>query len=270
MILASDLSLYWWLSLPTAAAYALTALIGPRLALAQGHRLLWGPWALHGLGLLAVLFTPQEQGLRFGFAPSLSVTVWLMLTFYVLEQHWFPQMRTRWTLAILGAAVVMLAALFPGTPLHVNASAWLPLHWALGVASYGLFAAAVAHAWMMQRAEKSIRQATDTREGLPLLTLERLTFRFATAGFVLLSATLCAGWFFGDSLYGAGNAWRWDHKTVFSLLSWAVFAVLLIGRSRFGWRGRKAVRFLYAGTGLLLLAYAGSRFVLEVILERST
>jgi ABC-type uncharacterized transport system permease subunit len=48
-----------------------------------------------------------------------------------------------------------------------------------------------------------------------------------------------------------------------------VIAILLVGRYRFGWRGRKAVRFLYVGAGLLLLAYAGSRFVLEVILERS-
>ena len=269
MILASDLPLNWWLSLPTAAAYALTALIGPRLALAQGHRLLWAPWALHGLGLLAVLFAPQEQGVRFGFAPSLSVTVWLMLTFYVLEQHWFPQMRTRWTLAILGAAVVVLAALFPGAPLHVAASPWLPLHWALGIASYGLFAAAVIHAWMMTRAEKNMRQAADSPVGLPLLTLERLTFRFVSAGFVLLTATLAAGWLFGDSLYGAQAAWRWDHKTVFSLLSWVTFAVLLIGRSRFGWRGRKAVRVLYIGTGLLLLGYVGSRFVMEVILGRA-
>ncbi len=103
---------------------------------------------------------------------------------------------------------------------------------------------------------------------MPLLTLERLTFRFAGAGFVLLTATLWVGWFFGDSLYGQVNAWRWDHKTVFSLLSWLVIAILLVGRYRFGWRGRKAVRFLYVGAGLLLLAYAGSRFVLEVILER--
>ena len=269
MILASDLPHDVWLSLPTAAAYALTALIGPRLALAQGHRLLWVPWALHGLGLVALLFAPHAEGLRFGFAPSLSVTVWLMLTFYVLEQHWFPQMRTRWTLAGLGAAVVVLAAVFPGNTLHISASPWLPLHWALGIASYGLFAAAMVHAWMMQRAEKNIRQASDNREGLPLLTLERLTFRFASAGFALLSATLWVGWFFGDSLYGQANAWRWDHKTVFSLLSWLVCAVLLTGRYRFGWRGRKAVRFLYAGTGLLLLAYAGSRFVLEVILGRA-
>ena len=83
---------------------------------------------------------------------------------------------------------------------------------------------------------------------------------------MLLSATLLAGWFFGERLYGA--AWKWDHKTIFSLLSWLAFAVLLLGRSRFGWRGRSAVRVLYFGSLLLLLAYVGSRFVLEVVLGR--
>lgn len=269
MILASDFSVSLWLSLLTATAYALTALIGPRVALNQGHRLLWAPWTLHGLGLIFALFGPQPEGLRFGFAPALSVTAWLMLTFYLLEQHWFPQLRTRWTLTGLGATVALLAALFPGTPMHTSASPWLPLHLALGVASYGLFAAAVFHAWMMIRAEKSMRLATaDTSFGLPLLTLERLTFRFVNAGFILLTATLAAGWLFGDSLYGAKAAWRWDHKTVFSVLSWCTFAVLLLGRHRFGWRGRKAVRVLYTGAGLLLLGYAGSRFVLEVVLGR--
>jgi ABC-type uncharacterized transport system permease subunit len=234
----------------------------------MGHRLLSVPWALHGLGLVFALFAPQEGGLRFGFAPALSVTAWLMLTFYVLEHHWFPQLRTRWTLSMVGAAVVMVAAAFPGTALHTQTSPWLPLHLALGVASYGLFAAAVVHAWLMTRAEKSMRLGGDTHVGLPLLTLERLTFRFVSAGFVLLTATLGAGWLFGDSLYGDQAAWRWDHKTVFSMLAWLTFAVLLVGRSRFGWRGRKAVRVLYIGTGLLLLGYAGSRFVLEVVLER--
>jgi len=268
MILASDIPLNLWIGLPTAAAYALTALIGPRVAPDMGHRLLAVPWALHGLGLVFALFAPQEGALRFGFAPALSVTAWLMLTFYVLEQHWFPQLRTRWTLATVGAAVVVMAALFPGSPLDMQASPWLPLHLALGVASYGLIAAAVVHAWLMSRTEKSMRLGADAHVGLPLLTLERLTFRFLSAGFVLLTATLAAGWLFGDSLYGAQAAWRWDHKTVFSLLSWITFAVLLIGRSRFGWRGRKAIRVLYIGTLLLLLGYAGSRFVLEVVLGR--
>ena len=99
------------------------------------------------------------------------------------------------------------------------------------------------------------------------MTLERLTFRFVTAGFILLTATLLAGWLFGETLYG--KAWRWDHKAVFSLLSWVTFATLLIGRARFGWRGRNAVRVLYTGSALLLLAYVGSRFVMEVVLGRN-
>ena len=119
----------------------------------------------------------------------------------------------------------------------------------------------------MTRAELQMRKAVDSPGGIPLLTLERLTFRLVTAGFVLLSATLLAGWLFDEQLYGV-HGWKWNHKTVFSVLSWLSFAVLLVGRSRFGWRGRKAVLVLYAGAGLLLLAYVGSRFVLEVVLGR--
>ena len=267
MILASDTPLIWWLALPTAAAYLLTGWVGPRVSARRGQWLAWCPWGLHGLGLLFVLFAPQEGGVRFGFAPALSVTVWLLLTFYLLEHHWFPQLRMRWMLMLLGAAMVVLAAQFPGAALHVSASPWLPLHWALGIACYGLFAAAVVHAWLMQRAERQIRLASDNPVGLPLLTLERLTFRFVDAGFVLLSATLLAGWWFGEALYG--SAWQWNHKTVFSMLAWLTFAVLLLGRHRFGWRGRTAVRVLYTGAGLLLLAYVGSRFVIEVILGRA-
>ena len=53
-----------------------------------------------------------------------------------------------------------------------------------------------------------------------------------------------------------------------SLLGWAVFGALLAGRHWRGWRGQQATRWLYAGALLLLLAYAGSRFVLEVLLGR--
>jgi ABC-type uncharacterized transport system permease subunit len=103
-----------------------------------------------------------------------------------------------------------------------------------------------------------------------LLTLERLMFRFVLIGFVLLTFTLIAGFVFGEELYGAaGVHWKWDHKTVFSVLSWLSFGALLVGRHQFGWRGRRAVRVLYAGAAFLLFAYAGSRFVLEVILGRS-
>lgn len=248
----------------TALAYAVPAVGAARLSMRASRGALWLAWLLHALVLSLGLFgTPP----RFGFAPALSVTAWLVLTVYAVESHLFPQLQARWALAGLGAVAVLLAMLFPGTPLHDMASPWLPLHWALGIASYGLFAAAVVHAWLMTRAERQMRRAVDSASDIPLLTLERLTFRLVSAGFVLLSATLFVGWLFDEQLYGV-HGWKWNHKTVFSVLSWLTFAVLLVGRSRFGWRGRKAVRVLYAGAGLLLLAYVGSRFVLEVVLGR--
>ena len=122
----------------------------------------------------------------------------------------------------------------------------------------------------MSRAERLMRIGGGAPVGLPLLTLERITFRFVEAGFVLLTATLAAGFLFGEQIYGTSLArWKWDHKTVFSLLAWLTYAVLLAGRARLGWRGRRAVQMIYAGAVFLLLGYAGSRFVLEVILRRS-
>jgi ABC-type uncharacterized transport system permease subunit len=97
---------------------------------------------------------------------------------------------------------------------------------------------------------------------LPLLTLEKLTFRFVKAGFVALTLAIVVGWL-------SSLAWRWDHKMVFSLLGWLIVASLLIGRQLLGWRGRRATRWLYAGAGFLLLAYVGSRFVMEVMLHKT-
>jgi ABC-type uncharacterized transport system permease subunit len=267
MILASPPLLTVWLSIAAVLAYSVPAVAGHRLTSRTAHGTLIAAWVVHALVIVTALF--QEQP-RFGFAPALSITAWLVLTAYAVESHRFPQLRARFALAGLGAAAVLLAWAFPGAPLHAAASPWLPLHWALGLASYGLFAAAVVHAWLMTRSETQIRQAVDPSAGVPLLTLERLTFRFVLGGFVLLTATLLAGWFFRDMLYAPGSSnWRWDHKTVFALLSWLTFATLLFGRQRFGWRGRKAVRVLYTGAVLLLLSYVGSRFVMEVILNRA-
>lgn len=262
MILTSASTTGITLAVLAAISYAVLAL---RLTPAAVLRAVVLAWLLHGLLLGWSLLGDTP---RFGFAPALSVTVWLVAAIYAIESQLYPQLQTRWSLSVLGAGAVLLALLFPGQPLQATASAWLPLHLALGIASYGLFAVAVVHALLMLRAEERIRQAADSHSGLPLLTLERLTFRFVTAGFLLLSATLLAGLLFDEQLYG--TAWKWSHKTVFSVLSWAVFAVLVIGRARFGWRGWRAARLLFTGAGLLLLAYVGSRFVLEIILGRST
>jgi ABC-type uncharacterized transport system permease subunit len=267
-----------WLGALTAVFYAAPALGGRWPGATGARRLLVAAWVLHALLIGWMLV--ERRPLRFGFAPALSVTAWLMLTVYVIESRFYPQMRAqranppmRWLVAAAGVAVVALALLFPGELLPDTASALLPLHGALGISAYGLFAAAVAHALILSRAEARMRHAAlaggGPESGLPLLTQERLMFGFVWAGFALLTLTLVAGALFGEQLYGGAHLrWIWDHKRVFTALSWLIFAALLLGRRKFGWRGRRATRALYAGAAFLLLGYAGSRFVLEVLLGR--
>jgi ABC-type uncharacterized transport system permease subunit len=208
----------------------------------------------------------NTTGARFGFAPALSVTLWLVIAVYLIESRSLPLPGVRRSLAVLGLVAVALALLFPGELRPQMLSRWEPLHIVTAIAAYGLFGAAVLHAALLSRADRQMRAlprgatVEGGSVGLPLLRLERLTFRFVVAGFVLLTATLLVGWWFAP--------WQWTHKTVFSLLAWIVFAGLLAGRRVFGWRGPLATRGLYAGAGLLLLAYVGSRFVFEVVLHR--
>jgi len=231
-------------------------------------------WLLHFVLLVLDIsgWGQDLPGARFGFAPVLSITIWLVIAVHTVESRFVPLPTVRLVLAPAGVLTVLVAALFPGE-VRAYSSPLAPLHFALGVGSYGLLGAAVLHATMLDRAESRLRLRKgagstsrglfDGAFGMPLLQLERLTFRFVEAGFLVLTATLLLGVL-------TTVHWRWDHKTVFSLLGWAVFAALLAGRRLRGWRGRHATRWLYAGAALLLLAYVGSRFVMEVMLHRGS
>jgi ABC-type uncharacterized transport system permease subunit len=255
-------------SLLAALIYAVGALWVRRDNETTGLKVLFVGIFFHALSIINSMISEDGQP-QFGFAPALSATTWMVLVIYTIE-HWkIPQLRVHGGLAALGAFSVILSMSFIGHPLHLQSSPWLPLHLMFGMASYGLFAVAVVHAILLQRAEKKMRLAQDNQTGLPLLTLERLTFRFVKSGFVLLTATLIAGIWFADELYGPAKALKFDHKTVFAILSWVTTGTLLLGRSKLGWRGTLASRMLYIGAALLLLSYVGSRFVLEVILARS-
>jgi ABC-type uncharacterized transport system permease subunit len=249
-------------------AYMAAFVMGERHADAS-RTTLWVGWLAHALAIVVDIagIGTAVVGARFGFAPALSATIWLVLAVYGIESRFVTLPGVRRTLALLGAIAVVLAWAWPGELRAQALSRWAPLHWVLGIASYGLFGAAVLHGALLNRAERQLRQMRQGATaappaGMPLLRLERLTFRFVGAGFAVLTAALLLGaWF--------ANPWRWDHKTVFSMLGWVVFAALLAGRQAFGWRGPRATRWLYAGAGLLLLAYVGSRFVLEVLLHRA-
>lgn len=98
----------------------------------------------------------------------------------------------------------------------------------------------------------------------PLQTMEALLFEILWVGLLLLSAVIVTGFIFMDDMFAQHLA----HKTVLSLIAWTVFAVLLWGRHQLGWRGRTAIRWTLAGFAFLVLAYFGSKAVLELILER--
>jgi ABC-type uncharacterized transport system permease subunit len=225
------------------------------------------PLALHGWLLYQGLSSAE---LRFGFAQALSTMMFLGIALYWIESLFYSLEGMQPLLLPLAAAAVPLPTLFPGlasSGAHAQAPEFR-LHLALAMVAYSLFVIALLHAALMAVLERRLhRKDTGFFANLPpLLTLEQLLFRVIAAAFVFLSLTLLTGIAFSEELFG--RALRLDHKTVFAVLSWLAFGLLLAGRSLYGWRGRTAVRWTLTGFVLLLFAYVGSRFVLEVLLHR--
>lgn len=233
--------------------------------------------ALHAGTLYAAVY--GEDGWHFGFAPILSATLWIGVAVMWIEGLSVRVEALRSVVLPAAALSVPLPLLFPGLDLSAQAARPLFLpHLLIGTLAYGVLAMAALHALLMTAAERALHggaQAAGARgspfarflEDLPpLLVLERILFRFIGLGFALLTLTAFSGVLFSEEIFG--QPLRFDHKTVFSLVAWTVFAVLLAGRWLRGWRGRTALRLTFGGFALLLLAYVGSRLVLEVILQR--
>ena len=226
------------------------------------------PLALHGWLLYSGIFS---QELRFGFAQALSVMMFLGVALYWIESLFYDLEGMQPLVLPLAAAALPLPAIFPGLASSgaQAAAATFRLHLALAMIAYGLAVIALLHAALMAVLERRLhhKHAGFFASLPPLLTLEQLLFRVISAAFVFLTLTLVSGIFFSEALFG--RAMRADHKTVFALLSWLTFGLLLGGRALYGWRGRTALRWTLSGFVLLILAYIGSRFVLEVLLHRA-
>ena len=176
-------------------------------------------------------------------------------------------------MAALGVLVFPIAAIFSVAYAlrgHVDAE---PLDWRLQLhawcallayATLGIAAVLAILLWVQERALRR-REFHEWLRALPPLTeLEALLFRTIAVGFALLTATLLTGVLFVENLF----AQHLVHKTVLSVLSWLAFGLLLLGRWRYGWRGAKAVRWTLGAMLLLMLAFFGSQFVMELVLKR--
>jgi ABC-type uncharacterized transport system permease subunit len=166
--------------------------------------------------------------------------------------------------AAFGAACTGSGRTYP----EETTSGWaLTAHILLSMAAAALLFAAAVTALLLVSLDRRLRtrRIADLPNVLPPLdALERVMFRLIGAGFICLTLALLTGFIFVTDLF----AQHLIHKTVFSLTAWVLFGILLVGRIRYGWRGRSAVRWTLSGFGMLALAYFGAKFVLETLLGR--
>lgn len=232
-------------------------------------------WLLHGAVLAMDVLLPAS--LRVGFAVMLSATLWISVAAYWLENRNFPLDGLRALVLPSAAITVLLQAIFPGSVISLEGkSALFPWHIAISLLAYSTLTIAAFHAVLMALQESQLHSRSPASrngwlaavlERLPaLLTMEKLLFRLIAIGFALLTLTVFSGVVFSEQLFG--QAVQWNHKTIFTMLSWFMFGLLLVGRRWRGWRGKTALSFTLSGFATLLLAYVGSRFVLEVVLHR--
>lgn len=167
------------------------------------------------------------------------------------------------------AALMLLGYAVYGHVQHPEPLDWrLQLHAWFALLAYATLAVAALFSVMLWMQERALRRREFhgwLRALPPLVELETLLFRTIGVGFVLLTATLLTGVLFVENLLSQHLV----HKTVLSVLSWLAFGGLLIGRWRYGWRGGTAVRWTLAAMALLVLAFFGSKFVLEMVLNRT-
>lgn len=232
--------------------------------------LLVGALVLHGVALGMDISPGGGTSMRFGFAIALSGMTWLAVALYWIESF-YARMEGLQMLGLpLAAVCALLPWLLPGQHLLINAaSPVFRLHLLMAMLAYSLFTLAALHAILMAITERRLHSGrlTPLFAGLPpLLTMEALLFRLIHIAFGLLTLTLLSGALFSEHIFG--KALPFNHKTVFAVLSWLIFGALLFGRHRYGWRGRTALRWTLTGFAALLLAYVGSRFVLDVVLGR--
>jgi ABC-type uncharacterized transport system permease subunit len=223
---------------------------------------------LHGQLLYQDIFIGD---INLNIANAISLIFWLTLLIYWIASFKQPlQILQAFVLPLAGVGVILQAGFINH---HVVSYASDPLfitHITIAMLAYSLLTFAALHALLMAYAEKTLHHKTKSMfpklQFPPLMVMETLLFQMINLGFWLLSITLVTGMLFSEQIFH--QALKFNHKNVFTILAWLIFGALILGRARYGWRGKTAIRGTLIGFVLLLLAYIGSKFVLEVLLGR--
>ncbi|SDX24775.1 cytochrome C assembly family protein [Marinobacter mobilis] len=228
-----------------------------------------GALALISHGLLIAESTLNEDGLDVGFFQSAVLISWLIVALQLAFNLRKPvQTLTLGTYPLAGLTILL--SLATPTPSHVIAedNYGVLSHIVLSITAYSLFTLAAAQAGILYFQNRQLKHNYNSlfvRNLPPLQTMESVLFEMVWAGVVLLVLAIVTGAVFVDDLF----AQKLAHKTVFSLISLAVFVALLVGRYTRGWRGITASRWTLAGCALLMLGFYGSKFVVELLFHQA-
>lgn len=231
------------------------------------RRITLGGIVSHALALWPSLFTGPDP-----FAPDLAIT--LSLAGLITVAMFAVAADLRWMDQGAGMLVLSLTSFAPlvpviwaSPPAVTLSETTIHLHATISLAGYAILTLAVFQALVFSWQEFRIRNHRPSpalSSFASLETQERWLFQWVGLGFFLLSLSLISGLMFIDDILEQHLV----HKTVLSCLAWAIFGTLLWGRRRYGWRGQQAVRWCLFGFAALVIAYFGSRLILEVLLDR--
>lgn len=229
------------------------------------------PFSLTGLVLHAALLfqaLPSDAGINIGFFNALSMAAWATTALLVITMSFRPVINLAIIIYPIDIAVIILSLVLTSEhviPLGTNAG--LSTHIILAIFAYGLLSIAALQAIVVAYQDRQLR--LHRPGGLikrlpPLQTMESIHFQLITMGFITLSLAIIVGVLFLEDMFAQHLA----HKTILTIIAWCIFAILLLGRWRFGWRGQKAIRWSLSGFAILVLAFFGSKLVLELLLHR--
>lgn len=255
-----------YLAFATGALYGAAGLCAARTT-QLAARWLVAPALIAHLVLLAFqLF--RGSAIAIGLHEALSLFTWqsaALLWLFCLRE---PLRLLGVVIYPLAGVAAVVATVVPSPVQPLPITDWkIQMHVVLSLLSAGLLtlAAVQAAALAIQDRLLHTHARIERIQALPpLQTMERLLFQLIAFGFFMLSLTLISGLLFIHDLFAQHLA----HKTVLSIVAWVLFAVLLWGRRYHGWRGRQAVRWSLSAYGLLLLAYFGSKWILEQLLHK--
>lgn len=209
-----------------------------------------------------------QTGFDFGFFNIISIIGWFVALIVLITSFFQPIQQLLLVLYPIAAITILLEQLFPNDRiLEQSLPMGLRIHILLSISAYSLLMIGTLQALLLALQDKFIKskQISKIIDILPpLQIMEQLLIQIIVIGFFLLSLSLTTGIMFIDNIFEQ----HLIHKTTLSILAWVIYAILLWGRWSLGWRGKRITRWILVGFIVLILAYTGSKFVLELILQR--